>query len=89
MRPCVPLLAAQAQAQATDAWNAADLSGAALPLLGLGVYQNKTDCVDACLAALRLGYRHVDSAIAYKNEEDVGRVRPYLTDQLLLPSGLS
>ena len=46
-----------------------------LPLLGLGVYQTprgeKTR--HAVSAALRVGYRHIDTARLYGNEEDVGR----------------
>ncbi|KAI0360892.1 Aldo/keto reductase [Trametes cingulata] len=46
-------------------------SGYELPLVGLGVYQND-DCKPACLAALKHGYRHIDSARMYRNEEQVG-----------------
>ncbi|TBU44989.1 Aldo/keto reductase [Dichomitus squalens] len=42
------------------------------PILGLGVAET-TDCVSACLAALKYGYRHFDTARHYKNEEEVGR----------------
>jgi len=42
-----------------------------MPLLGLGVYLNK-DCIPACEAALKHGYRHIDSAEMYGNEEQVG-----------------
>ncbi|KAH9916484.1 Aldo/keto reductase [Fomitopsis serialis] len=47
-------------------------SGHTMPLLGLGVYQND-DCVPACLAALKHGYRHIDSARMYRNEAQVGQ----------------
>ncbi|KAH9840557.1 Aldo/keto reductase [Rhodofomes roseus] len=47
-------------------------SGYTVPLLGLGVYQND-DCVPACLAALKHGYRHIDSARMYRNEDQVGQ----------------
>ncbi|OCH87021.1 Aldo/keto reductase [Obba rivulosa] len=47
-------------------------SGYEMPLLGLGVFRNY-DCFPACLAALKHGYRHIDSARVYGNEEDVGR----------------
>ncbi|KAL6309362.1 Aldo/keto reductase [Sparassis latifolia] len=47
-------------------------SGHLMPLLGLGVYQNN-DCSAACLAALKHGYRHIDSARMYKNEAQVGQ----------------
>ncbi|KAH9851349.1 Aldo/keto reductase [Lenzites betulinus] len=46
-------------------------SGYDLPVVGLGVYQND-DCSPACLAALKHGYRHIDSARMYRNEEQVG-----------------
>ncbi|KAI8975823.1 Aldo/keto reductase [Trametes punicea] len=47
-------------------------SGYELPVIGLGVYQND-DCKPACLAALKHGYRHIDSARMYRNEEQVGQ----------------
>jgi len=46
-----------------------------MPRLGLGTWQN-TDpdaCANAVSTALEMGYRHVDTAQAYGNEEDVGR----------------
>ncbi|EMD35717.1 hypothetical protein CERSUDRAFT_84824 [Gelatoporia subvermispora B] len=46
-------------------------SGFNMPLLGLGVFRNN-DCIPACLAALKHGYRHIDSARVYGNEADVG-----------------
>jgi 2,5-diketo-D-gluconate reductase A len=48
--------------------------GNAIPMLGLGVWQveNEQDCVDAVRWALEEGYRHVDTAQAYGNEESVG-----------------
>jgi len=42
-----------------------------MPVVGLGVYQNP-NCKPACLAALQSGYRHIDSARAYRNEAQVG-----------------
>jgi 2,5-diketo-D-gluconate reductase A len=49
--------------------------GHALPALGLGVWQveNAQECVDAVRWALEEGYRHVDTAQAYGNEERVGQ----------------
>jgi diketogulonate reductase-like aldo/keto reductase len=49
--------------------------GNEIPLLGLGVWQvrNGTEGVNAVRWALELGYRHVDTAQAYGNEESVGR----------------
>ena len=46
-----------------------------MPLLGLGLYKT-TDAVeaeDAIAAAVQNGYRLLDTASAYKNEEFVGR----------------
>ena len=49
--------------------------GNKIPLLGLGVWQvpNGRECVDAVRWALELGYRHIDTAQAYGNEESVGQ----------------
>ena len=46
--------------------------GRQIPLLGLGVYQNY-DARTSVLQALEAGYRHIDSAQAYRNEEAVGQ----------------
>ncbi|MBB6645392.1 aldo/keto reductase [Halobellus ruber] len=46
-----------------------------MPVLGLGTWEN-TDpeaCVNAVATALEAGYRHIDTAQAYGNEEHVGR----------------
>ncbi|OCH92505.1 Aldo/keto reductase [Obba rivulosa] len=42
-----------------------------MPLLGFGVYKNYTT-TQSVLEAFEVGYRHVDSAQAYKNEAHVG-----------------
>jgi diketogulonate reductase-like aldo/keto reductase len=49
-------------------------SGGAIPQVGLGVWQAAKGAVtrDAVLAAIRAGYRHVDTARIYGNERDVG-----------------
>jgi diketogulonate reductase-like aldo/keto reductase len=49
--------------------------GNAIPMLGLGVWQveNSQECVDAVRWALEAGYRHIDTAQAYGNEDSVGR----------------
>ena len=46
-----------------------------IPQLGLGVWQadNDGEVTRAVLAALEAGYRHIDTAAIYKNEEGVGR----------------
>lgn len=49
-------------------------NGIEMPLLGLGVFQipDGADVVNAVRCALETGYRSVDTAAAYKNEEGVG-----------------
>ncbi|KAG6615359.1 putative aldehyde reductase [Phytophthora cinnamomi] len=50
-------------------------SGAKIPVVGLGVYQSEPgpETYNAVLSALKLGYRHIDTAQYYENEADVGR----------------
>ncbi len=45
-----------------------------MPMLGLGTWQNDDPetCVESVDTALEMGYRHVDTAQAYGNEEAVG-----------------
>lgn len=48
--------------------------GTSIPQIGLGTWQlTGDDAYKAVLAALRAGYRHVDSAAVYRNEEQVGK----------------
>jgi diketogulonate reductase-like aldo/keto reductase len=49
--------------------------GQGMPWLGLGVYRiaGGGSCARAVAHALSIGYRHVDTAALYGNEEDVGR----------------
>ncbi|KAL4906985.1 hypothetical protein BDW74DRAFT_176581 [Aspergillus multicolor] len=48
------------------------LSGYEIPILGYGVYQTPTNVAEnVTVEALKLGYRHIDSAAAYKNEKEV------------------
>lgn len=48
-------------------------NGAAIPAIGLGTWQLRGDaCTEAVAAALAAGYRHVDTAAMYGNEEAVG-----------------
>lgn len=43
-----------------------------MPMLGLGTWENITECADTVQTALDMGYRHVDTAQRYHNEEAVG-----------------
>lgn len=48
-------------------------SGYEIPVLGYGVYRTPaTECEAVTLHAFQVGYRHVDSAAAYKNEGPCG-----------------
>jgi 2,5-diketo-D-gluconate reductase A len=49
--------------------------GNSIPMLGLGVWQvpDGTQTVNAVRWALELGYRHIDTAQAYGNEDGVGQ----------------
>jgi diketogulonate reductase-like aldo/keto reductase len=48
-------------------------NGATIPAIGLGVMTLKDDvCVKAVDTALRIGYRHIDTAQMYGNEREVG-----------------
>ncbi len=50
-------------------------NGVKMPYLGLGTYQSDNDqeVVDAVKYAVEVGYRHIDTASIYKNEEGVGK----------------
>jgi 2,5-diketo-D-gluconate reductase B len=51
-----------------------DVQGLSIPKLGFGTWQlSGGDCVVAVRDALELGYRHIDTARAYGNEEAVGQ----------------
>lgn len=46
-----------------------------MPAIGYGVFRmtNETECEEAVLQALKAGYRLIDTAAAYENEQAVGR----------------
>lgn len=49
-------------------------NGVEMPQLGYGVFQVAPDEAERCVAdALSVGYRMIDTAQAYQNEEGVGR----------------
>jgi diketogulonate reductase-like aldo/keto reductase len=49
-------------------------NGVEIPAIGLGVFQTPPEeTVAAVASALRIGYRHIDTAAAYLNEREVGQ----------------
>lgn len=72
------------------------IQGEDVPALGLGTYRlHGKDCRDAVEDSIRLGYRHIDTAQAYGNEEEVGagwtsasieRGRLFVTTKLAIPN---
>ncbi len=50
-------------------------NGVKIPIFGLGTYKAKSggETERAVLSALEVGYRHIDTAAIYGNEEDVGK----------------
>src|SRR5689334_1170700 len=50
-----------------------NVKGVQVPALGLGTWQlSGAHCADIVRAGLDMGYRHIDTAQAYGNEEEVG-----------------
>jgi diketogulonate reductase-like aldo/keto reductase len=50
-------------------------NGVTIPKIGFGTWQipNGSEAYDSVRTALDVGYRHIDTALAYGNEESVGR----------------
>ena len=50
-------------------------NGVKIPCVGFGTWQAEEGetCYNATLSALKAGYRHIDTAAIYRNEESVGR----------------
>lgn len=50
-------------------------NGVKIPVVGFGTWQSADgdEAYNAVLSALRAGYRHIDTAAAYENEESVGK----------------
>ncbi|KAI9743448.1 MAG: hypothetical protein M1818_002760 [Claussenomyces sp. TS43310] len=73
------------------------LNSVKIPHLGFGVYLSpEKQCVISCLAALKTGYRHIDTAQYYGNEKEVGeavrrsglkRSELFITTKILEPKG--
>ena len=52
-------------------------NGVKIPKVGLGTWQSKpNDAYNAVLSALKLGYRHIDTAFVYGNEKEVPNYQP-------------
>jgi 2,5-diketo-D-gluconate reductase B len=50
------------------------IKGEKVPSLGLGTWRlSRQECVRTVERALNLGYRHIDTAQIYANEDKVGR----------------
>lgn len=56
-----------------DVLSPAPLTIDAIPLLGFGTWNLKANCTEAVSYAIQIGYRHIDCAKAYGNEQAVGR----------------
>ena len=53
-----------------------EANGATIPAIGLGTWELRgRTCARLVEQALRLGYRHIDTAQAYENEREVGEGR--------------
>jgi diketogulonate reductase-like aldo/keto reductase len=49
-------------------------NGQSIPVIGLGTWQSqKNEAYEAVKHALKVGYRHIDTAMIYGNEEEVGK----------------
>lgn len=49
-------------------------NGVTIPAVGFGTWQSKPeDAYTAVIAAIKAGYRHIDTALVYENEEAVGK----------------
>ncbi len=50
-------------------------NGIKIPILGFGVFQiaDLAECERCVIDAIEIGYRHIDTAASYQNEEAVGR----------------
>ena len=63
-------------------------SGHSMPLLGLGTWQLTGDtCTDAVRKALKMGYRHIDTAEIYGNHREVAAgIRDFDREKIFLTS---
>src|SRR6266446_3758534 len=55
-----------------------EANGAKIPAIGLGTWELRgRSCARLVEQALKLGYRHIDTAQAYENERAVGQGQPH------------
>lgn len=66
-------LAADSRELSSDDSPAKPLTVDAIPLLGFGTWRLTENCSEAVSYAIQTGYRHLDCAAAYGNEEEVGK----------------
>ena len=50
-------------------------NGVEIPIVGFGVFQitDPAECERSVIDAVEAGYRHIDTAASYQNEEAVGK----------------
>ena len=68
-----------------------EVQGAVVPKIGLGTWElTGRDCEEAVRDAIELGYRHIDTARAYENEQEVGAgIAAADRDEIFLTTKLS
>lgn len=46
-----------------------------IPQIGFGTFElNGKDCQNGVKCALKMGYRHIDTASVYRNETDINKI---------------
>lgn len=71
-------------------YNQKFLNGKQIPVIGLGTWELLgNDCINSVKNALKIGYRHIDTAEMYMNEEKIGSViKDYNREELFITSKL-
>lgn len=72
---CIPALGQDIYTTAANVPMVQLNNGVLMPQFGLGTFLQPSDevCEKSCLTALKAGYRHIDTAHAYQDEQGVGR----------------